>query len=180
MWGVDDWGPSERAARFAEYVELVDRLARGELVTSDGLWYSTQGAVMAPGFVQKPRPPLVIAAHGARSLDVAARYADNWNTYGPTLAEAGKSSARLDEACTRIGRDPHELRRSALLGLAGDSAWTTAKEFETLVRRWCDAGFTHFIFYDPPYAREGVPRADPRVVDELLADAIPRLRQDLA
>ena len=180
MWGVADWAPVERTARFVEYVELVDRLARDTLVTYDGEWYVTHGAVMDPGFVQKPRPPLVIAAHGARTLDVAARYADTWNTFGPTLAEARKSSERLDEACARTGRDPSEIGRSALIGLVGESAWTTTHEFADLVRRWHEAGFTHFIFYDPPYARDGVPRAEPRVVDELLAHTIPHLREDLA
>jgi alkanesulfonate monooxygenase SsuD/methylene tetrahydromethanopterin reductase-like flavin-dependent oxidoreductase (luciferase family) len=180
MWGVGDWPPVERAARFAEYVELVDRLAREALVTYDGQWYATQAAAMDPGFLQRPRPPLLIAAHGTQTLEVAARYADNWNTFGPTLEEARKSSGRLDAFCDRNGRDPNEIRRSALLGLMSDTAWTTANEFDEQVRRWHDAGFTHFIFYDPPYAREGVPRAEPRIVEELLANTIQRLRQDLA
>lgn len=179
MWGVEDWPPAERAARFAEYVEMVDRLARDAVVTLSGQWYATRGAVMDPGFVQKVRPPFMIAAHGARTLEVAARYADNWNTFGPTLADARESSERLDGACDRHGRDSSEIRRSALLGLTGDTAWTTANEFAELVRRWREAGFTHFIFYDPPYAREGVPRAEPGLVDELLADTIPGLRETL-
>jgi Coenzyme F420-dependent N5,N10-methylene tetrahydromethanopterin reductase and related flavin-dependent oxidoreductases len=180
MWGVDDWPPAERSGRFAEYVEMVDLLAREAVVTYDGQWYATKGAVMDPRFVQEPRPPFLIAAHGARTLDVAARYADNWNTFGPTLAEARRSSERLDGACIRNGRDPSEIRRSALIGLIGDTAWTTANEFAGLVRRWYDGGFTHFIFYDPPYSRQGVPHAEPSVVDQLLTHTIPRLRQELA
>jgi alkanesulfonate monooxygenase SsuD/methylene tetrahydromethanopterin reductase-like flavin-dependent oxidoreductase (luciferase family) len=180
MWGCDEWAPAERIARFVEYVELVDRLARDPLVSYDGEWYSTLGAAMDPGFVQKPRPPFVIAAHGPQTLEVAARFADTWNTFGPTLAEARKSSERLTAACIRNGRDPNEIRRSALVGLADGSAWTTANEFAELVLRWHEAGFTHFIFYDPPYARDGVPRAEPQAVDELIAHTIPHLRQDLA
>jgi alkanesulfonate monooxygenase SsuD/methylene tetrahydromethanopterin reductase-like flavin-dependent oxidoreductase (luciferase family) len=180
MWGVDDWTAAERTERFAEYLELVDRLTRDAVVDYEGRWYATQGAVMEPGFAQQPRPPFMIAAHGARSLDAAARHADTWNTFGPTLADARKGSERLTAACIRIGRDPGEIRRSVLMGLVEGSAWTSADEFAEHVRRWNDAGFTHFIFYDPPYARAGVPRAEPSVVDELLEHTIPQLRRDLA
>ncbi|MDQ3475748.1 MAG: LLM class flavin-dependent oxidoreductase [Actinomycetota bacterium] len=56
MWGVDDWAPRERADRFAECVELVDALCRGDDVNFLGRWYETSGARTAPGFVQVPRP----------------------------------------------------------------------------------------------------------------------------
>lgn len=48
-WGVGDWTSGERAARFAEYVDLVDRLTREEEVSFDGQWYRAEGALMAPG-----------------------------------------------------------------------------------------------------------------------------------
>ena len=161
MWGAPAWSPAERAGRFAEYVELVDALLTGDDVTYEGRWYATAGAQMAPGCVQRPRPPLLLAAHGTKTLAVAARHADVWNTFGPTLDDARRSSALLDEACARIGRDPASIDRSVLVGLAEGTAWTTATEFEDLVHTWADAGFTEVIFYDPPYARAGVPCASP-------------------
>jgi len=114
MWGVEEWSPTERVERFAEYVELVDRLARDDDVTYQGSWYRTAGAITAPGFVQRPRPPMVLAAHSPATLRVAARYADTWNTYGPTVEEARATSERLDHACIAIGRDStRRARRSA-------------------------------------------------------------------
>lgn len=180
MWGVEDWSPAERAGRFGEYVELVDQLLREAEVTHDGEWYSTTGAVMAPGFVQQPRPPLLLAAHGPKTLATAARFADTWNTYGPSLSAARETSARLDAACEAIGRDPGEIMRSALVGLLDDTAWSTAAEFEDLVHQWTDAGFSEVIFYDPPYARPGVRKAEPGAVDEVLADVLPRLRREIS
>lgn len=178
MWGVEDWSPAERADRFAEYVELVDRLMREDEVTHSGQWYRTEAAAMAPGFVQQPRPPLLLAAHGPKTLAVAARFADVWNTFGPTLDHAVANSRVLDEACARIGRDPAEITRSALVGIVDGTAWTSAAEFERLANAWFDAGFTELVFYDPPYARPGLPKADPETVDELLAETIPRLRRE--
>ncbi len=180
MWGVGDWSPSERTSRFAEYVEVVDGMTRNEEFTHRGTWYRTQGAVMAPGFVQSPRPPLLLAAHGDRTLRVAARYADTWNTIGPTLEDAQRMSAMLDEACLDIGRDPASIARSVLFGVRPATAWTSASEFADLVKRWHASGFTDFVFYDPPYRTSGLPAAEAVVTDELLDYTIPSLRADLA
>ena len=106
MWGVEPWSLAERADRFSEYVELVDRLLRSETVTYAGRWYGTEGAVMEPGFLQRPRPPLVLAAHGPKTLATVARFADTWNTFGPTLEDAQRHARVLEAACEVIGRDP--------------------------------------------------------------------------
>src|SRR4051794_24935747 len=180
MWGVEEWSPRERVERFAEYVELVDRLARDDDVNYAGSWYRTERARTAPGFVQRPRPPMVLAAHGPATLRVAARYADTWNTYGPTLQEARTTSQRLDDACVAIGRDPGEIRRSVLLGLLEETAWTPPSHFEDVVHEWFDAGFTEFVFYDPPYGRADVPIASPEVIGELLSVTVARLRRELS
>jgi alkanesulfonate monooxygenase SsuD/methylene tetrahydromethanopterin reductase-like flavin-dependent oxidoreductase (luciferase family) len=179
MWGVDEWSPRERTERFAEYVEVVDRLSRDEVVTYAGSWYRTTGANTSPGFVQRPRPPFVLAAHGPGTLKVAARFADTWNTYGPTLDAARESSERLDVACAEIGRDPTDIRRAALMGLLEGTSWTSASHFEDLVHEWFDAGFTEIVFYDPPYGRAEVPVASPDAIEELLSESLERLRRDL-
>jgi alkanesulfonate monooxygenase SsuD/methylene tetrahydromethanopterin reductase-like flavin-dependent oxidoreductase (luciferase family) len=182
MWGVAEWRPAERAGRFAEYVDLVDRLLRSQGDDDgvfEGRWYRTERAHMAPGCVQSPRPPILLAAHGPRSLRVAARHADIWNTYGPSLEDAIARRRLLDEACRTEGRDPAHITGSVLFGIRDDTAWRDAAEFATLVRRWHEAGFRDFVFYDPPYLASGVEGAPPETVDELLADTIPQLRQEL-
>lgn len=176
MWGVEDWSDRERAERFAEYVDLVDMLARADEATFEGRWYRTESAPMAPGFVQRPRPPLVLAAHGARTLKVVARHADMWNTFGPSLEEAREMSDQLSTLCGQIGRDDSDIGRSVLLGIRAETSWSSPAEFEQLVSDWHDAGFSDFIFYDPPVARAGEPVATPQAVDEVLASSIPRLR----
>jgi alkanesulfonate monooxygenase SsuD/methylene tetrahydromethanopterin reductase-like flavin-dependent oxidoreductase (luciferase family) len=105
MWGVDEWSRGERSARFAEYVDLVDRLTREPEVSYQGRWYRATGSAMAPGFVQRPRPPLVLAAHGPRTIAVAARFADTWNSLGPTLGEAAAQSRLLSETLPRLRGD---------------------------------------------------------------------------
>jgi alkanesulfonate monooxygenase SsuD/methylene tetrahydromethanopterin reductase-like flavin-dependent oxidoreductase (luciferase family) len=179
MWGVDEWSPLERSERFAEYVELVDHLSRERVVTFAGRWYSTTGAVMDPGFVHGRRPRLTLAAHGRRTVEVVARYADTWNTYGPTLEQARRTRDLLRECCGRIGRDPGEIRMSVLLGIMAGTAWTSPAEFEDVVARWHAEGFRDFIFYDPPYGRPGVPVAPPSAIDAVLGSSLPLLRSSL-
>ncbi len=53
----------ERADRFEEQVVVLDALLRGEPVTHQGPHYPTSVAAM-PQPVQRPRPPMVLAAHG--------------------------------------------------------------------------------------------------------------------
>ena len=179
MWGVDEWSPLERSERFAEYVELVDQLSREREVTFSGRFYSTTGAVMHPGFVQGRRPRLTLAAHGRRTVEVVARYADTWNTYGPTLEDAVRTRDLLWECCDRIGRDPAEIRLSVLLGIMAGTAWTSAAEFEDVVARWHAEEFRDFVFYDPPYGRPGVRVAATSAIDAVLGSSVPSLRSSL-
>jgi alkanesulfonate monooxygenase SsuD/methylene tetrahydromethanopterin reductase-like flavin-dependent oxidoreductase (luciferase family) len=118
MAGLPNWTPGERVERFGEYVDLVSRLLSQEITTFDGSHYSVESTVMNPRPVQRPRPPIMVAAMGPRMLAHAARHADIWNSlsFEPDLAdqldETRRRSATLDACCAAIGRDPATLRRS--------------------------------------------------------------------
>ena len=73
-------------------------------------------------------------------------------------------------------RDKLGIDRSVLLGLTDGTDWTSAAQLEERVVEWHTAGFREFLFYDPPYARAGVPCAAPAVVEQVLHDSLPRLR----
>lgn len=124
MMGLPNWSYRERAARFKEYAEVVDRLLSSEVTTYKGQFYEVNGAVVKPRPVQRPRPPIVIAANGPTMLKRAAEHADIWNTgsgshtsaFDAQLAEARRRIGLIDEHCGAIGRDPTSLRRSYLMG----------------------------------------------------------------
>ena len=63
MIGIDDWPFQERAERLREQVEIVDGLLRNITSSYNGKYYKIEDAMMAPGPIQKPRPPIVVAAH---------------------------------------------------------------------------------------------------------------------
>ena len=60
--------------------------------------------------VQQPRPNLIVGGRGGpRSIRIAARYADEYNTVNKTAAECAAIREQLDEACEAAGRDPIPL-----------------------------------------------------------------------
>jgi alkanesulfonate monooxygenase SsuD/methylene tetrahydromethanopterin reductase-like flavin-dependent oxidoreductase (luciferase family) len=89
---------SERVRMLAEQVEHVDRQLRGDPLT-----------------VQQPRPPLIVGGSAQRgTAEPAARFADEYNTYGVDPEEAARRRKRLDAACERVGRDPATIRFSVM------------------------------------------------------------------
>jgi len=127
--GAPDWPAAERIARFREFVELTDRLLTSPLTTYAGRYYSCVDTEMIPGPVQRPRPPLTIAAHGPRMLAIAAEWADGWSSWGgygiETEAEffslTAERSRRFDDRCRDHGRDPGTIRHSLVCFPAPDA-----------------------------------------------------------
>src|SRR5262245_58847618 len=118
MAGLPNWEPGERVERFAEYVDLVDRLLSQEVTTYEGRYYPVEGAIMNPRPLQSPRPPILVAALGPRMMHLTARYADIWNSlsflpsFDDQLAETRTRCQTIDACCAAIGRDPATLRHS--------------------------------------------------------------------
>ncbi len=108
------WTPGEQVARFREFVELVDLLLRQEVTTYSGSYFRCEEAEVIPMPVQRPRPPLTIAAHGPKMLRIAAQYADGWSSWGgyDVVTEddfhrvTAERCARFDDVVADLGRDP--------------------------------------------------------------------------
>lgn len=97
-FGIDFPETPERMRTLAQHVEQVDRLLRDDPLT-----------------VQQPRPPLIVGGGAGRgTADPAARFADEYNTFGVDAAEAARRRKKLDEACERVDRDPSSLRFSLM------------------------------------------------------------------
>ena len=63
-----------------------------------------------PKPLQQPRPNLIVGGRGGpRSIRVAARHADEYNTVNKTVEECAAIREQLDAECSRAGRDPIPL-----------------------------------------------------------------------
>jgi alkanesulfonate monooxygenase SsuD/methylene tetrahydromethanopterin reductase-like flavin-dependent oxidoreductase (luciferase family) len=180
MAGIDPGTPRERIARFRETVQIVDRLLRGETVTFEGDYYHTQAAVMRPGAVQQPRPPLLIGAHQPGTLQIAAQYADTWNSFGgfglgaaEALAATRQRAERLDAYCAALGRDPRQIRRSLLVGFTQDNPWASLDAFHDFVGRYRAIGIDEFIF-----SFRGEAEGSAAILERIARDALPALRAE--
>ncbi|MFD7153570.1 LLM class flavin-dependent oxidoreductase [Kribbella sp. NPDC059898] len=93
-----------RVGRFAEWLEIVARLLRGETVTYDGTYYSVRDANLDPA--PPHRIPLLVAGHRPRMLKLITQWADAWNTawYGTPSDKLTERLQTLDEALKTANR----------------------------------------------------------------------------
>jgi alkanesulfonate monooxygenase SsuD/methylene tetrahydromethanopterin reductase-like flavin-dependent oxidoreductase (luciferase family) len=181
MTGIPNWGPRGRMARFREYVEIVDRLLSNEVTNYEGRYYKIKEAEMSPRPVQKPRPPITIAALGPSMLKIAARYADTWTTLGPaeSLEEIRHRNELIDRYCGEIGRDTSSLRRSYWFYYpdvekqGGSFGYYESEEaFREMVRPYINMGMTE-VLLSYPYREKQLP-----VFEKIAREVIPELRAE--
>lgn len=173
-YGFDLPAPVERVDRFEEAVELLVRLQQEPRLTFKGRFYRTDDAVFEPRPVQRPRIPLLIAAHRPRMIRLAARWADQWDTFPelPGTATDGVTStvderiAMLDAALAEAGRDPRSIRRSVW---GGPEVLASEAAFEAFARRHLALGFTDIT---------AVPRDVPEArLRRIATEIVPALRE---
>ncbi len=185
--GIEPWPPGELVGRFRETVELVDTVLRGA-TDYEGNYYRGQGISVAPGPVQRPRPPLTLAAHGPRTLAIAARHAEVWNSVTPrdlppdqVLATTVERSRRLDRLAEEAGRDPASIRRSVLIGSDDWPVLASVEAFRDAVLRYREIGVTEFVLLHPDHPGERLVRhgtAAPDIVRNI-AEILPTLRAEV-
>jgi alkanesulfonate monooxygenase SsuD/methylene tetrahydromethanopterin reductase-like flavin-dependent oxidoreductase (luciferase family) len=177
-FGLDFPAPAERVERLEEALEILDRLGSGVVATHDSRFYRLEAALALPLPVQRPRIPILIAAHRPRMLRLAARYADIWDTF-PTIdgtATQGVASdlaervAAFDAACHATGRDPATVRRSVWVG---DEPLASRAAYLEFFERHRSLGFTDLMTGLPPKERWATVR-------EIATSLIPGLRRDEA
>jgi len=104
-----------RMERLAEQLEIVTRSWTEDALTFQGRHYQVQDLRALPKPVQRPRPTLLVGGGaGPKSLALAARFADEYNTVGVPLEELPERRRRLEEAWSEAGRDPATARLSLM------------------------------------------------------------------
>ncbi|HYI26031.1 MAG TPA: LLM class flavin-dependent oxidoreductase [Thermomicrobiales bacterium] len=172
MFGLEFPDTGELVERYAEALDLLDRFLTNDITTFQGEHYSLQDAPNRPPPIQQPRMPIMIGAHGPRMINIAARFADTWNTRG-TPDEVRMRNRQMDEACAKIDRDPTEVKRSLLYVIAQmpeEHPWDSIDAFVDFVGRFREAGIQQFIV-QPPDPTEFA------MVERVALEVIPSLRR---
>ena len=177
--GEEALRPRDLVDRLEAQVVILDALLRGETVTrTDGPYRLRDAVVDRP--IQRPRPPILVAAQSPRTLAIAARHADIWNTLGGQPLEGQRLSLddavattrgyveRLEAACEAAGRDPASIRRSVFAWRA--NALKSTDAFSEWFGRYRELGFSEFILWWPTAPDRAA------VLERVATDVIPGLR----
>lgn len=181
MIGIEDWSVKERTKRLREQVEIVDKLLTNTTTSYNGEYYNLEEAIMAPEPVQKPRPPITLAAHVKESLKIAADYADTWVSFGAefgappevVVEKTRKRCGLLDKYCEKVGRDPATIRRSLLVfGAEANFAFASEEHFTEIVERYTAIGINDLVFFYPFFAPDQISN-----FEKIAKETIPTLRK---
>ena len=123
----DHLSKRERYDRAGEFLHIVRALWTGEVVDYEGKYYVIDGA-------QLPAPPrwpeIYLGGSSPEALDVAARYADVYLTWGEPPAQVAEKLDRVREVAARLSPPGRELRFGIRLhAIARDTseeAWAEA------------------------------------------------------
>ena len=129
-YGFDlpELGP--RMDAFEEQLEVITRQWEDGSFSFDGEHFKIVNLDARPKPVQRPRPPFIIGGSGGpRSLRIAARWADEYNTAFAEPEGLAEMRTNLDAACEKQGRDPATLPLSVMTG------WIVGRTREEVVDR---------------------------------------------
>ncbi|MEK7387744.1 MAG: LLM class flavin-dependent oxidoreductase [candidate division NC10 bacterium] len=99
--------PKDRVGRLVEGLDVVERLWNGEPVTYSGKHFSLRDVRISMRPLQRPRPPIWLAANGDAGVRRAARLGDAWlmNPH-TTLGTLERQLGLFREARQALGRPP--------------------------------------------------------------------------
>jgi probable F420-dependent oxidoreductase len=160
-----------RVSAFAEGLEILVPLLRGERVTFEGRYHRAVDLELRPKPIRAGGPPILIAGKRPRMLSLVARWADQWNAawYGPPdgAHELRERIANLHAALADAGRDPDTLDHTAGIFVAFDGAGAdaperairgSADEVAGALAGYADLGVSHLIAHVFPRTADAVSR----------------------
>ncbi|SRR5579875_3053083 len=154
----------ERLDRFEEAVEILWSMLRQPRTTVSGSYFTVTNAPNQPPPLQQPLPLLIGGGGERRTMRIAARFADQWNSWTTPEVLAHKVGV-LRRHLEDVGRPASAVSVStqALLFLSTDESWLaerrggmggqpaivgTPSEVVDIVGRYRDAGADELIIPD--------------------------------
>jgi F420-dependent oxidoreductase-like protein len=188
-YGFDLGTAKSRLDRLEEAAQIIRSLLTEERTSFAGEHYHLENAPLSPKPAAGSMPFMVAGGGEQRTMRIAARYADEWNTWGTPAHFAAKSRV-LDQRCEEVERDPDTLWRStnALLFMSEDEAFLanyrglelprpalvgTPSEVVDIVGDYAEAGVDELIIPDFNLRTPSIRRA---VLDQFIHEVAPAFR----
>jgi probable F420-dependent oxidoreductase len=115
-----DW--TTRGKRADEYVTAIKKIWTSDTVEVQGSDFAVPKSIIALKPVQKPHPPIYMAAYTPGALSRVAREANGWFPVGVPLSAVGQMFEGIKEMAKSSGRDPKSLE----LLIRGNVEFTSA------------------------------------------------------
>jgi probable F420-dependent oxidoreductase len=113
-WSVDEFeavGVPQRhlAAHLEEFLDVLDGVWADGITSHRGERFHIAPATILPKPIQRPRPPILLAAYTPAGLDRVARRADGWTPAGLPIEAIAPMFAAVREMASGYGRDPEAV-----------------------------------------------------------------------
>jgi F420-dependent oxidoreductase-like protein len=117
-FGWDLLDVPERFKRFEEGLEVVSRLLKSDKpVDFEGSYYRLKEAILLPRPERHHGPPILVGGNGKnRTLPLAARFANEWNSIYLPPDQFIELNGHFDRLLQDRGREPAEVKRSMMVG----------------------------------------------------------------
>lgn len=99
----------QRGARADEFLQVLKTIWTTDPVEFHGNFYQVPRSYIQPKPVQKPHPPIYMAAFAPAALKRLATLADGWNPVGIPVAGMEQMFGSIKQMATEAGRDPSSL-----------------------------------------------------------------------
>lgn len=114
-WSKDEFDAvgarlEERGAYADEFLQVLKLIWTSDPVEFRGKFFQIPKSFIGPKPVQKPHPPIYMAAYVPAALKRLAREADGWNPVGIPVDGMGQMFQSIKDMAKAAGRDPSQLR----------------------------------------------------------------------
>ncbi len=141
VYGIPMPAVAQRMDMLEEQLQIVSAHWAEGPFSIEGVYYAARELDALPKPVQQPRPPLILGGRGGpRSLRLAARYADEYNTVMASAEEIADLRGRLDRACEAEDRDPSSLPLSMMTGWLVGADPDELRDRATRLAQWKGQG----------------------------------------
>jgi len=117
-------------SRMKEAIEVVLSLWTKDPVNYDGKFFRLKDAFIRPKPVQKPHPPLWIAANSPRTLKITAKYGDGWLPLGRRPEDYKRKLKELEDLRKRYGKSDNFENGVLLYGVVAQDDETARRIIE--------------------------------------------------
>ncbi len=113
-WSKDEFdavgvSPNERGRRADEFLRVLKAIWTTDPVEFQGEYYHVPRSIIGLKPIQKPHPPIYLAAYVPAALKRAATLANGWNPAGLPVQAMTQMVTQLREMAKAAGRDPAAL-----------------------------------------------------------------------